>query len=563
MSRSPKAAAARQADLHADAVPDRRHIMFILIGLMTAMLLASLDQTIFSTALPTIVGELDGVSHMLWITTAYILAATIMMPVYGKLGDLMGRKNLLLIAIGLFMLGSIVGGLAQNMPELIAGRAIQGLGGGGLMILSQAILAEVVPARERGRYVGFMGAVFAVSSVAGPLLGGWFTESIGWRWCLWINIPLGLIALASAVLFIHLPHRERGPVRIDVAGMSLLAVASTALVLVTSWGGNTYAWGSAVIVSLIALTVVAGVAFVLVERKAAEPVMPLSLFRSRNFSLVTAAGLMIGIAMFGALAYMPTYLQMVAGVDATRAGLLMIPMMGMLLVTAIGSGRAVTRTGRYKIYPIVGSIAVGISLGLLSTLTVATPIWVVCSYLAIMGFGLGLTMQILILVVQNSFPLAMVGTATASNNYFRQIGASLGAAIVGSLFTAKLITLLGERLPSTGGAGDTNALTPESVQNLPAAVRDVIVGSYNDALTPVFLLMVPVAVISFVLLLLVKEVPLRTTIDVPEVVTEAMGIEDSAIAEGSRETNELVTVATGEGPDAGEGSVANSDRTQR
>lgn len=570
MSRSPKAAAARQADLHADAVPDRRHIMFILIGLMTAMLLASLDQTIFSTALPTIVGELDGVSHMLWITTAYILAATIMMPVYGKLGDLMGRKNLLLIAIGLFMLGSIVGGLAQNMPELIAGRAIQGLGGGGLMILSQAILAEVVPARERGRYVGFMGAVFAVSSVAGPLLGGWFTESIGWRWCLWINIPLGLIALASAVLFIHLPHRERGPVRIDVAGMSLLAVASTALVLVTSWGGNTYAWGSAVIVSLIALTVVAGVAFVLVERKAAEPVMPLSLFRSRNFSLVTAAGLMIGIAMFGALAYMPTYLQMVAGVDATRAGLLMIPMMGMLLVTAIGSGRAVTRTGRYKIYPIVGSIAVGISLGLLSTLTVATPIWVVCSYLAIMGFGLGLTMQILILVVQNSFPLAVVGTATASNNYFRQIGASLGAAIVGSLFTSRLITLLGERLPTGGGAGDIDALTPGAVQGLPADIRDAIVGSYNDALTPVFLLMVPVAVISLVLLLLVKEVPLRTTIDVQETVTEAMGIEDASIAEGSRETHELATVgggavavAEGDEPDAGDASIANAGRTQR
>jgi len=563
MSRSPKAAAANNAERHPDAAPDRRHVIFILIGLMTAMLLASLDQTIFSTALPTIVGELDGVSHMLWITTAYILAATIMMPVYGKLGDLMGRKNLLLIAIGLFMLGSVVGGLAQNMPELIAGRAIQGLGGGGLMILSQAILAEVVPARERGRYVGFMGAVFAVSSVAGPLLGGWFTESIGWRWCLWINIPLGLIALGSAIFFIHLPHRERGPIRLDIAGMSLLAIASTALVLVTSWGGNTYAWGSTVIVSLIALTVVTAIAFVLVERKAAEPVMPLSLFRSRNFSLVTGAGLLVGIAMFGALAYMPTYLQMVAGVDATRAGLLMIPMMGSLLVTAIGSGRAVTRTGKYKRYPVIGSVAVGVSLGLLSTLTVATPIWVVCAYLAIMGLGLGLTMQILVLVVQNSFPLAIVGTATASNNYFRQIGASLGAAVVGSLFTARLLDLLSERLPSGGAGGDINALTPGAVQTLPVEIKDAIVGSYNDALTPVFLLMVPVAIASLILLLLVKEVPLRTTIDVPEVVTEALGVEDGAIAEGERETHELVTVASGDGPDAGEGSVANSGRTKR
>src|SRR6187431_1415622 len=219
--------------------PRERHVILIFVGLMTAMLLASLDQTIFSTALPTVVGDLDGVSHMLWVTTAYILAATIVMPIYGKASDLFGPKALFITAISLFMLGSVIGGLAQGMPELIAGRAVQGLGGGGLMILSQAIIAEVVPARERGRYVGFMGGVFAFSSVAGPLLGGWFTESIGWRWCLWINIPLGLIALGSAIFFIHLPHRERGPVRLDIAGMSLLAVASTALVLVTSWGGNT------------------------------------------------------------------------------------------------------------------------------------------------------------------------------------------------------------------------------------------------------------------------------------------------------------------------------------
>ena len=448
MSRSPKAAAARQADLHPDAAPDRRHIIFVLIGLMTAMLLASLDQTIFSTALPTIVGELDGVSHMLWITTAYILAATIMMPVYGKLGDLMGRKSLLLIAIGLFMLGSIVGGLAQNMPELIAGRAIQGLGGGGLMILSQAILAEVVPARERGRYVGFMGAVFALSSIAGPLLGGWFTESIGWRWCLWINIPLGLIALASAIFFIHLPHRERGQGsrrrrRHDAARRRLDRAGPRDLV---GWQHLRVGLDRHRLAHRRSPCVTA-VAFVWVERKAAEPVMPLAMFRNKNFSLVTAAGLLTGIAMFGALAYMPTYLQMVAGVDATRAGLLMIPMMGALLVTAIGSGRAVTRTGKYKHFPIIGSVFIGASLGLLSTLTVATPLWLVCTYLAFMGIGLGLTMQILILVVQNSFPLAMVGTATASNNYFRQIGASLGAAIVGSLFTARLVTLLGERLP--------------------------------------------------------------------------------------------------------------------
>ena len=556
-----------------EARPRERHIILVMVGLMTTMLLASLDQTIFSTALPTIVGELDGVSHMLWITTAYILAATIMMPVYGKLGDLIGRKSLLLIAIGLFMVGSVVGGLATGMTELIAGRAIQGLGGGGLMILSQAIIADIVPARERGRYVGFMGAVFAVSSVAGPLLGGWFTESIGWRWCMWINIPLGLLALGSAMFFIHLPHRERGPVRLDIAGMSLLAIASTALVLFTSWGGNTYDWDSAVIISLIVLTVVAAVAFVLVERRAVEPVMPLALFKSRNFNLTTAAGLLVGIAMFGALAYMPTYLQMVTGVSATRAGLLMIPMMGTLLVTSILTGRAVTRTGNYKWLPVFGAGFVAIALGLLSTMTASTAVWVTCLFLAIMGLGLGLTMQILVLVVQNSFPLAVVGTATASNNYFRQIGASLGAAVVGSLFTTRLVSLLTERFAAagaTGGAGDLDALTPGAVQQLPEQVQQVIVNSYADALTPVFLIMVPVAVIALILLALVREVPLRTTIDTPEVVAEAMGIEEGHLAEAERSTHELAMVGAGVGndtvPDAGdgtEGSVANATRTKR
>jgi len=553
-----------------EAPPRERHIILIMVGLMTTMLLASLDQTIFSTALPTIVGELDGVSHMLWITTAYILAATIMMPIYGKLGDLMGRKNLLLIAIGLFMVGSVVGGMAQSMSELIAGRAIQGLGGGGLMILSQAIMAEVVPARERGRYVGFMGAVFAVSSVAGPLLGGWFTESIGWRWCMWINIPLGLLALASAVFFIHLPHRERVKARLDITGMALLAIASTALVLFTSWGGNTYDWDSAVIISLIGLTIVSAIAFVLVERRAAEPVMPLSLFKSRNFNLTTIAGLLVGIAMFGALAYMPTYLQMVTGVSATRAGLLMIPMMGTLLVTAIVSGRAVARTGKYKWLPVFGAGFVAISLGLLSTMSAGTAVWITCAFLAVMGLGLGLTMQILVLVVQNSFPLAVVGTATASNNYFRQIGASLGAAVVGSLFTTRLVDLLTERFAAagaTGGAGDLNALTPEAVQQMPDAVQQVIVSSYADALTPVFLIMVPVAVIALVLLALVREVPLKTTIDTPEVVAEAMGIEDESIAADERQLAavgaSVSDSALADAGDGSEGSLANASRTKK
>ena len=501
--------------------PDRRHILLIFVGLITAMLLAALDQTIFSTALPTVVGELDGVDHMLWVTTAYILAATVMMPVYGKLGDLIGRKPLFMIAISLFMVGSVVGALAQGMPELIVGRAIQGLGGGGLMILSQAIIADVVPARERGRYMGVMGGVFALASVAGPLLGGWFTESIGWQWCLWINIPLGVLALVSATLFLKLPQRSRDGARIDVAGMVLLAIAASALVLASSWGGHTYAWGSWQIIGLFSLTVLAGAAFVLVERSAAEPVMPLHLFTRRNFVLTTTAGLFTGIMMFGTLAYMPTYLQMVAGVSATQAGLLMIPMMGAMLPTSIIAGNLVSRTGRYKLYPVAGAIIMGVAMVLLSTMSWTQPVWVTCIYLALMGLGLGLTMQILVLIVQNTFPLRMVGTATAANNFFRQIGASLGAAVVGSMFTARLLELLQERTPSGAVVDESgfNSLTPEAVAQLPQQAHDIVVSSYNDALTPVFLWLLPLAIASCILLLFVKEVPLSTTLDkdaVPE-----------------------------------------------
>jgi EmrB/QacA subfamily drug resistance transporter len=492
----------------------KRNILLVFAGLMVTMLLASLDQTIFSTALPTIVGELNGVDHMLWVTTAYILASTIMLPVYGKLGDLIGRKGLFIGAIALFIAGSVVGGLAGDMTWLIAGRAIQGLGGGGLMILSQAIIADVVPARERGKYMGIMGGVFALSSVAGPLLGGWFTEGIGWRWAFWMNIPLGILAIVSAVAFLKLPKVAHDKPRIDFTGMGLLAIASTCLVLVTTWGGTTYDWDSLVIIGLIAGFVVTGIAFVMVERTAAEPIMPLHLFTDRNFNLTTIAGLITGIAMFGALAYLPTYLQMVTGVNATEAGLLMIPMMAALLVSSIVSGQLVSRTGRYKWLPIVGTSIVAVALALMSTMTPTLPIWILCSFLALMGLGLGMSMQILILIVQNSFPVREVGTATASNNYFRQIGASLGAAIVGSLFVARLTDLLADRMPAgAADGGGSNSFTPAIVRDLPDAVREIIVGSYNDALTPVFLYMVPLVIVAVILLCFVKEKPLATTIE--------------------------------------------------
>jgi EmrB/QacA subfamily drug resistance transporter len=505
---------------------DKPNVLPVFAGLMVAMLLASLDQMIFSTALPTIVGELHGVDHMLWVTTAYILASTIMLPIYGNLGDLIGRKRLFIGAIALFVLGSVIGGLSQNMAWLIGGRAVQGLGGGGLMILAQAIIADVVPARERGRYMGIMGGVFALSSVAGPLLGGWFTEGIGWRWAFWMNVPLGVLAIASAMFFLRLPKISRGKPRLDIAGMALLAVASTCLVLTTVWGGTTYDWGSVIIIGLIVGTVIAAVAFVWTERRAAEPIMPPHLFRDRNFNLTTIAGLITGIAMFGALAYLPTYLQMVTGAGATKAGLLMIPMMAALLVSSVTSGQLVSKTGRYKWLPIVGTLLVSVSLVLLSTMTPSMPAWVLCSYLAVMGVGLGMSMQILILIVQNSFPISQVGTATASNNYFRQIGASLGSAVVGSLFVSRLTQMLTARMPGAEGAtaGSSNSFTPAVVRNLPEAVRGVIIGAYSDALTPVFLYMVPLILIAVVLLCFVREQPLATTIE-RDIVPETLEID--------------------------------------
>jgi len=533
----------------------KRTILLLFAGLMITMLLSALDQTIFSTALPTIVGELDGVNHMLWVTTAYILASTIMMPVYGKLGDLIGRKGLFIGAISVFMIGSVVGGLAPDMTWLIVGRAVQGIGGGGLMILSQAIIADVVPARERGRYMGAIGGVFALASVAGPLLGGWFTESIGWRWAFWMNLPLGALAIFAAVMLLKLPKNTKGKPTIDVAGMVLLAIASTAIVLVTTWGGTQYDWDSLIIIGMIALAIVASVAFVLVERAAAEPIMPLHMFRERNFVLTTGSGLITGIAMFGALAYMPTYLQMVTGVNATQAGFLMIPMMGAMLVTSVVAGQLVSRTGRYKWLPLTGSFVIATGLALLSTMTPDLPIWILCSYLAIMGLGLGMNMQILVLIVQNTFPNSQVGTATSSNNYFRQIGASIGTAVVGSLFVARLTDLLTTRLPAAaaGATGDTNSLTPAAVRDLPDEVREIIVGAYNDALAPVFLYMVPLVLISAILLAFVKEVPLATTIERDEptdsgdnpsdVVADAVAVDAP-----DAESHELTNVTEHSGP---------------
>ena len=498
---------------HQDA-DSKRNLKLVFAGLMLSMLLASLSQMVLSTALPTVVGELNGVDHMVWVITAYILASTISMPIYGKLGDLLGRKNLLIAAITLFVAGSIAGGMAGTMTWLIAGRAVQGLGGGGLIILSQAVIADLVPARDRGKYMGIMGGTFAFSSVAGPLLGGWFTEDIGWRWTFWINIPLGALAMAATIFFLHLPQGTTKRPKLDYTGMALLSAATTSLVLVATWGGGTYAWTSAVILGLIAMMVASAIAFVHVEGRADEPIIPLHLFRDRNFNLTTVAGLFTGVAMFGAMSYLPTYLQMATGASATGAGLLMVPLMGSMLVVSVVSGIYVSRTGRYKWLPIAGSAALAVSMVLLSTMTVETPVWLICFYIGIMGTGLGATMQLLVLVVQNSFHITEVGTATAANNYFRQVGASLGSAVVGSVFATRLTRLLAERLPSGGdSAGGANSFTPDAVKNLPDAIRLPIVESYNDALAPIFLYIAPLAIAAMILLCFIHEKPLATTVE--------------------------------------------------
>ncbi|WP_214110121.1 MDR family MFS transporter [Acrocarpospora catenulata] len=509
--------------IESEAVPDKgtssKNIGLLFAGLMVTMLLAALNQTVLSTALPTIIGELDGVDHMTWVITGYILASTIMMPVYGRISDLLGRKPVLITAILLFVGGSVVGALAGDIEWLIVGRVVQGLGGGGLMILSQAAIADVVPARDRGKYMGVMGAVFAVASVAGPLLGGWLTEGPGWRWAFWINLPLGIVAVLATVFFLRLPrnHHSAGH-RIDYLGMILVAAATTAIVLVCTWGGHTYAWNSPQIIWLIVAAVILSSLFVLAESRASSPIIPLALFRDRNFTLTTIAALLTGVAMFGAIGYMPTYIQMVTGVDATKAGLLMIPMMGGLLIASVISGQIVSRTGKYKLFPVAGSVIMGIGLALLSTLRVDSPTPLMCAYLAIIGVGIGLGLQILTLIVQNSFPARIVGTATAANNYFRQVGATLGSAVVGSIFASRLTGLLTEKLATlgaNGGGSDTglNSLTPAVVNEFPDAIRTPIIESYNEALLPIFLFIVPLAAIAFITLLFIKEKPLATSIE--------------------------------------------------
>ncbi len=478
---------------------------------MLGMFLAALDQTIVSTALPTIVGDLGGLEHLSWVVTSYLLASTASTPLYGKLGDMYGRKPVFLAAILIFLGGSMLSGLSQSMGELIAFRALQGMGAGGLMVGAQAIIADIVPPRDRGRYMGVIGAVFAVASVAGPLLGGFLVEAISWRWVFYVNMPIGVLAVLVVTFRLHL-YTPSQRCSIDYLGAALLTAGVSALILVTTWGGSQYAWGSAVVVGLAVAGVVLLAAFIWQERRAAEPIIPLSLFRSAVFRVASALGFFIGLAMFGAIIFIPLFLQLVYGVSPTSSGLRMLPLMAGLLAASIISGRAISRIGRYKAFPVAGTAITSIGMFLLSRLALGTPPWLASVYMLVVGVGIGLVMQVLVLVVQNDAPIRDVGVATSTATFFRSMGGSLGVALFGAIFASRLGHQLAA-LPSHAAAhlsGGVN-VSPAQVDALPAGVRHGFLLAFVNSLQPVFLVGAAVTAVTFVLALLLKEVPLRRT----------------------------------------------------
>lgn len=499
-----------------------RRFAVIYIALILAMLLSSLDQMVFATALPTIASDLNGVSELSWVTTAYLLAATIMLPIYGKLGDLIGRRALLIGGIGIFVAGSLVGAFATDMTWLIVGRAVQGIGGGGLMMLSQATVADIVPPKERGKWLGPVAAVFGVATVLGPILGGWFADSIGWRWAFWINVPFGVVALIAVAVFLRIPRPQVAKIRFDYLGTVLLAASVTSFVLFTSWGGEKYVWGSPTILTLIAVAVVAFGLLLLVERKAAEPILPLRVFRVGNFNFATAAALLSFVVIYGATTYPPTYLQVVHHQASGSSGLLVLPMMLGMAASGVAAGQIASRATRYKWLPLAGALLAAAAWGM-STLTVDSPVWWAGVLSGVLGVGIGAGFQLYVLIVQNSFSLREVGTVTAANNFFRQIGGTLGTAIVGGVFVSRLTDLLTTRLAGAAGGGggfQLDGLSPQAIWALPEPVRGVIVTSYNDAITPIFLALVPVLIAAFLLTLGIKEIPLKEDLEYAETETE-------------------------------------------
>ena len=485
--------------------PQRRN--FIFVAVLLGMLLAALDQTIVATALPTVVADLGGAGHQSWVVTSYLLASTIATAIVGKLGDLFGRKAVFCVAVVFFLVGSVLCGMSASMTMLVASRALQGIGGGAIMVTATALIGEVIPLRDRGRYQGALGAVFGVTTVVGPLLGGFFTDHLSWRWAFWINVPVAVVVFFVAAATIPALGKATRPA-IDYVGIVLVGLGASGLTLATSWGGSTYPWASPVIIGLFVGSTLALAAFVWAESQAAEPILPIRLFRSPVFSVCCVLSFIVGFAMLGALTFLPTFMQFVDGVSATVSGLRTLPMVAGLLLTSMGSGVLVSRTGRYKIFPVVGTAVMAVGFVLLSRMDAATPLLTQSLYLFILGTGIGMCMQVLILIVQNTSSFDDLGVATSGVTFFRTIGSSFGAAIFGSLFANFLDARVGAALAASGAPPEA-AQSPQVLHQLPAEVAAPIVNAYADSLGMVFLCAAPVAVVGFIVAWLLKEVPLR------------------------------------------------------
>ncbi|HEY0700289.1 MAG TPA: MDR family MFS transporter [Micromonospora sp.] len=507
---------------HARPRLTHRQILLLMSGLMTGMLLAALDQTIVGTALPTIVGELGGINHYSWVVTAYLLASTASTPLYGKMADLYGRRPVFLFSIGTFLVGSLLAGLSQNMVQLILTRGVQGLGAGGLMTLAFTIISDVVTPRERGRYQGMFGAVFGLASVAGPLVGGYFAET-NWRWIFYVNVPLGVAAIVICWHVMRLIPFRRRPHSIDWLGAALLVAGVSCLLLGLSWGGNEYPWGSVTIIGLFVAGAVLAVFFLLQERRAGEPILPLRLFRRPTFALSNAAGFVLGLVMFGSIIFIPLYLQIVKGASPTRSGLLMLPMMAGIIVTSVLSGRAMSRTGRYKWFPVAGSVVLVGGMLLFTRLRVDTSLWVAFGFMVVIGIGLGLCMQSLILAAQNAVDRRDLGAGTSTATFFRSLGGSFGVAILGAVLSSRLAQGLSERLPAAlaqlppdqaarieaAGGGGISINEPARILALPGPVRAAIQESLVSSLHVVFLVTGLVAAVAVAVTLALPDRELR------------------------------------------------------